>query len=288
MQRGQLVGSACTLLLLLAASGTAAIAQAQAVPTEPVVKHLSLRGSLGYFHDSATRESLDTTALRGDAEYAFDERWSMVGRAGLLALASAPESGDGDFILCFGNPAVLFYLRGEWQGMRYRLGAGGAGPLAVASQTDNGRLRRTAYNNAAGMSGLWDVWLWSPGRGSLLFDAQLDLRLVEKTWVLLELEPALYIPARDLFLDVPVELRLPAAVTIGPRFQSVWVGMRFQAVLSPANEVDSLQLSLGPWLRVAVGCGFVEASYIANAGEPMAGARGPGNWGVHVGGGGTL
>jgi hypothetical protein len=285
VQRDQLVGSACAFFLMLL--GLAASGHAQ-VPTEPFVKHLSLRGSLGYFHHSTERESLDTTALRGDAEYAFDERWSMVGRAGLLALSSAPEAGDGDFIFCFGNPAVLFYLRGEWQGMRYRLGAGGAGPLAVASQVDNGRLRRTAYSTAAGMSGLWDLWLWAPSRGSLLFDAELDLRLVDKTWVLLELEPALYIPARDLFLDVPVELRLPAAVTIGPRYQRVWVGMRFQAVLMPGNDTDSLQLSLGPWLRVAVGCGFVEASYIANAGEPMAGARGPGIWGLHVGGGGTL
>jgi hypothetical protein len=272
------------LLLLVAASG----ADAQAVPTEPVVDHLSLRGSLGYFHHSATRESLDVSTLRGDGEYAFDERWSIVGRAGLLAIASAPEIGDGDFIVAFGNPAVLFYLRGEWRGMRYRFGAGGAGPLAVASQVDNGRLRRTAYSAAAGMSGLWDLWLWSPSRGSLMFDAQLDLRLVDLTWVLLELEPALYIPARELFLDVPVELVLPTAVTIGPRYRTVWVGLRVQAVLMPTHETDGLQLSLGPWLRVAVGCGFLEASYIANAGEPMAGARGPGIWGVHVGGGGTL
>jgi hypothetical protein len=288
VQRRELLRSACTLALVLCAAGSAGVVRAQAVPTEPVVKRLSLRGSAGYFHDSATRESLDTTALRGDGEYAFDERWSMVGRAGLLAVESAPAMGEGDFIFCFGNPAVMFYLRGEWEGMRYRLGAGGAGPLAVASQVDNGRLRRTAYSTAAGMSGLWDLWLWSPSRGSLLFDAQLDLRLIDLTWVLLELEPALYIPARELFLDVPVELVLPTAITIGPRYRTVWVGLRLQAVLMPTNESDGLQLSLGPWIRVAVGCAFLEASYIANAGEPMAGARGPGLWGVHIGGGGTL
>ena len=94
--------------------------------------------------------------------------------------------------------------------------------------------------------------------------------------------------APDLFLDAPVDLVLPLAATFGPRYRSVWVGMRVQAVMLPTNETDQLQLSLGPWLRVAVGCGFLEASYIANAGEPMAGARGPGIWGLHVGGGGSL
>lgn len=290
VQRRESFGTACFLAALLAALCCPAPrrAHAQIGGTEPVVKHLSLHGSLGYFHDSEPQESIDTAALRGDGEYALDEQWSLVGRAGLLALGSSPEVGGGDFVVCFGNPAVLLYRRGEWNGMRYRLGAGGAGPLAVASQEGTGRLRRTAYNTAAGMSGLWDLWLWSPSRGSLLLDAELDLQVVDKTWLKLELEPALYIPARQLFLDVPVELVLPLAATIGPRYQAFSAGLRLQAVFLPTNEADALQLSLGPYLRVAVGCGFLEASYIANAGEPMAGARGPGVWGVHVGGGGTL
>jgi hypothetical protein len=293
VRRRELLKSGCTLgvpgvaaaVLLLAVAGAA---HAQAGETEPVVRHLSLRGDLGYYQDAETHERLDTTALRVDGEYALDERWSLVGRAGLLALGSTPDVGDGDFIVCFGNPAVLLYRRGEWNGMRYRLGAGGAGPLAVASQTDTGRLRRTAYNTAAGMSGLWDLWLWAPSRGAVLLDAQLDVHMIDKTWLLLEAEPALYIPARDLFLDVPLELVLPFAATMGPRYQAFAAGLRVQAVLLPTGEADILQLALGPWLRVAVGCGFLEASYIGNVGEPMAGARGPGIWGVHFGGGGTL
>ena len=274
VQRRQCVRWGRLLGLLIAAAvatGSSAsmprVARAQVSGTEPVVRHLS---------------------LRGDGEYAFDERWSLGMRAGLLALGSSPDVGDGDFVVCFGNPALLLYRRGEWQGMQYRLGAGGAGPLAVASEDGTGRLRRTAYNTAAGMSGLWDLWLWSPSRGSLMFDAELDLRVLDKTWLKLELEPALYIPARQLFLDVPLELTLPVAATIGPRYRQFTAGLRFQAVFLPTNEADGLQLSLGPYLRVAVGCGFLEASYIANAGEPMAGERGPGVWGVHLGGGGAL
>lgn len=249
---------------------------------------MSLHGDLGYFHDSARRESLDTTALRLDGEYALDQRWSFVARWGVLALDSSPEQGGGDFILAPGNPAVLAYRRGEYCNFRYRLGFGGAAPLAVASKLETGRLRRTAYNTAAGMSGLWDLWLWAPSRGSLLFDAELDIHVIHKSWLLLELEPAFYIPARDLFLDVPYELVLPFAATFGPRYRHAAVGMRVQAVVMPTNEADKLALSLGPWLRVAVGCGFVEASYIGNVGEPVAGARGPGIWGLHLGAGGTL
>lgn len=249
---------------------------------------MSLHGDLAYFHDSEPRESLDTLALRLDGEYALDARWSIVMRWGALTLDSNPDQGDGDFVLCFGNPAVLAYRRGDWNGMHYRLGAGGAAPLAVASKQETGRLRRTAYNTAAGMSGLWDLWLWAPSRGALMFDGELDIHVLDKSWLLLEVEPALYIPARDLFLDVPYELLLPFAATFGPRYRYAAVGMRVQAVVMPTNEADKLAFSLGPWLRVAIGCGFVEASYIANIGEPVAGARGPGIWGLHLGGGGTL
>ena len=118
-------------------------ARAQATPAEVYVRHLTLRGDLGYYHASETRESLDTTALRVEGEYALDARWSIAGRAGLLALGSSPDAGDGDFVVCLGNPAVLAYVRGQWGAARYRLGAGGAGPLAVASREQTGRLRRT-------------------------------------------------------------------------------------------------------------------------------------------------
>ena len=56
----------------------------------------------------------------------------------------------------------------------------------------------------------------------------------------------------------------------------------------PADDPDTLQLSLEPQLRFTLGNTFVEVRYTANLDEPLAGERGPRVWGLHLAGGGAL
>jgi hypothetical protein len=247
---------------------------------------LALRGSLGYFSIAEPGMSLNVSTLRASADYAFDARWSIAADLGLVLLESSPHAGSSDLALRPANPTLWGYYRAALFEGSYRLGLGGAAPLATLDDDGNARLQRAALNYASGMNGLWELWLWATDRGAVILRAELEERLVDKTWVLLAFTPALMLPARSAFGDHEADLLLPIAASLGARHRVMWFGLRGQAVFMPTVEPDGLQLALGPWARVVSGSLFFELLVLGNVDEPLAGARGLGVWGLHLSVGG--
>jgi hypothetical protein len=249
---------------------------------------LALAGGLGYFGADQVASSLYVTTWRMGALYAIDARFSVALDAGMVLLRSSPDVGDGDWAVRPGNPAAMGLLRGIWGKTRYRFGAGGSAPLATMSRDRSGPLQHAALNYAAAIDGLWDSWLWATNRSAGLLWGSVEVPVVDKTWLVFTLAPAVYFPAWEAFGEAPVEVILPSALSLSVRHRVVWFGARVQAVFMPRASLDGAQLSLGPWVRVALGSGFLQARVVANIDEPLAGKRGPGIWGIHLGGGGSL
>jgi hypothetical protein len=268
--------------------GVGAVAHAEAADLSPPPRHFALGGEVGYFRDDQGASSLQIVAPRIALQYAFDERWSIAGDYGVVIVDSSPDHGAGEIAVRSGNPTLLGLLRGELGSVRYRVGFGGAAPLAYIDREGEGRLQHAAYNIVPALDGLWDVWLWAASRGALLGFGQAALRLNRWAEAEFEVAPALMIPARDAYaFGEPVELFVPTALGLAFTAGALTPGLRMQAVFLTAGT-DALQLSVEPWLRWRLGGGFLELRYTWNVGEPLAGERGPGSWGLHLGGGGVL
>lgn len=277
-------------IALLAFLLTASSAHAEAADLTPAGPgRFALGGELGYFSQDRGQDALHVFAPRLAAHYAVDARWSIAFDFGVVMLAQSVETGTGDdFAFGLGNPTGLLLYRGELGALRYRVGLGGAAPVARIDRDGSGRLRRTAYNGAQALSGLWDVWLFAPARGAVLGFGKLEGDLHPEAQFELEVAPALMIPAYEAFGSDSLETFLPAALTLSTAKGPVRFGLRFQAVLMPASEPDALQLALEPQLKVDLGSAFVEARYTANLDEPLGGERGPRIWGLHLAAGGAL
>jgi hypothetical protein len=172
--------------------------------------------------------------------------------------------------------------------MRYRAAVGGAAPLAVVEKNGDGRLHRAAYNHAAALSGLFDLSLWAHSHGAVITSGMLDLHVIDRSWLTLELEPTVMIPARRLFFDQDVQVLLPLGASFGPRARPFGFGLRANAVTTVFGDSDAFAFSLGPWVRLETQRMFAQASYLANVFEPLAGARGPGIWALHFAAGGAM
>ena len=272
--------------LLCASAG----ARADGFELPAKTKRAAVGGELGYFHDRQEASSIDVLSTLLELRYAFSPRWSLSADWGLLSAAQNPEHGSADFAWRPGNPTAYAVMEGAWPAGRghYRLGVGGSAPLAVVERDGGqGRLQHLAYNDAQGMDGLWHLWLWAPSRGALLGRAELALDLDPELRLDLAFAPALMIPAREAYGHEPVVTFLPFAVGFSTS-RGIWrLGVRFQAVVMPANP-DVLQTSVVPWIRVALGQAFIEARYTGNIDEPLAGERGPRIWGVQLAAGGVL
>jgi hypothetical protein len=276
------LGCACFWLAL----GSLARAQAVTLPVEP--RHLTLAGELGYFSTTEDSSSLHVLAPRISGQYAFDARYSLAADLGGIGLASSPDQGKGETVLRPGNPTVLGVMRGAWGRTEYRVGLGGAAPLARIDSAGQGRLQHAAFNYAAGLDGLWELWLWAPARAAVVSYGRLELALHPEIRLELAAAPALFIPVYEAFGRDHVDLFIPMLVGLGTKRGPVHLGLRLKAVLMPTSGFDALQLALEPWLRVMLGNGFLEARYTGNVDEPLAGVRGPRVWGLHLGGGGML
>lgn len=284
-------GIAAALAIALLVGG-AQRAQAQTEPTElaAVPGRVSLGGELGYFTQSQVASNLHLVSARLSGRYAFDARWSVQLDLPAVLLDSIPDRGDSDVTVRPGNPTALGMLSGRLGAFDYTLGAGGAAPLAVIEREPEGagRLQHTAYTRVQDMSGLADLWLWAPSRGALLLLARASVALGPLWRVSGEVEPALMIPAREEFAyGASVQLFVPVALAASLQLGAFTPGLRAQAVFMTTRP-DALQLAYEPWLRLGLGTGFLEVRYTGCVGEPLGGKRGPGSWGLHLGGGGTL
>ena len=271
---------------LLVASDVRADA-ADLAPAGP--RRFALGGEIGYFTADQGASNLYLLAPQLFGRYALDARWSIAADFGVVGVLQSPDAGPGEQVAVRpGNPAAFLLWQVEHAVTRCQLGLGGAAPLAVVERDASGRLQRSAYDYAQALSGLWDVWAWAPSRGAIVAYGKLEHDLHPEARFELELAPALLIPARDAFTRDSVDVFLPTAIDFSSHKGPVRFGLRLQAVLMPTAEPDALQLALEPHVRVDFGGAFAEARYTANLDEPLAGARGPRSWGLHIGGGGAL
>ena len=179
-----------------------------------------------------------------------------------------------------GQSTVLGVLRGEPERSLPNWAVLRRSRSSIARQT---RLQHAAHNTPA-LDGLRNVALGSESRrgwawaGDAAF-ARGPGRVRDRTGGDAR--------ARDAHTyGEPVELFVPTALSLARR-GPVTPGLRLQAVFLTTGT-DALQLSLEPSLRWRLGGGFLELRYTWNVGEPVAGERGPGGWGLHLGGGGVL
>jgi hypothetical protein len=268
--------------------GTVARADSFGLPLE--TKRISLAGELSYYRDTEDDASrIDLLATLLEMQYPWTEHWSLAADFGMLTAAQTPDRGSSDLAWRPGNPTAHALLRGDLPHGRYRVGFGASAPLAVIERHGGqGRLQHAAYNDAQGMHGLFDLWLWAPSRAALLARGQLELDLHPQLRLELEAVSAVMLPAREAFRQYPVVVLFPLALGFSTGNALLRAGVRLQAVIMPGNAPDMLQVSIEPWLRVLLGSGFIEARYTGNVDEPLAGERGPRIWGFHLAGGGVL
>lgn len=277
----------CALVALIAAL-RAQPAAAEAVDLTPESHQLAITGELGYFAQSQDASSLYLFVPRVGVQYALNQRFSLAADWGVIGIDSVPEQGSAESVFRAGNPTLFGLYRDEFRGLRYRFGLGGAVPVAGIDMHGQGRLQHVAFNDAQGLSGLWDPWLWAPDRAAAIGFGQAELDIDPELRLQFELAPALLIPVYGAFGRDGVDVFVPTALSLSTHKGPVWLGLRFQAVFMPTNNVDMLQIALEPWLRVLIGSAFVELRYTGNVDEPLAGSRGPDIWGFHVAGGGVL
>jgi hypothetical protein len=290
-QGGRRYGSSVRLGFLAAVAtlwvSTVARADSFGLPLE--TKRVSLGGELSFFRDAQEASRLDVLSSLLEMQYAWSPRLSLAADFGMLGVLQTPEQGSNAFAWRPGNPTASVLYRGELAHARYRVGVGGAAPLAVVERdSGQGRLQHAGYNDAAGMHGLFDLWLWAPSHGALLGRGQLEVDLHPQLRLETEAVVALMIPAREAWGRYPVVVLFPLALGFSTGNQRVRAGVRLQGVVMPANAPDMLQVSIEPWLRVFIGSAFVEARYTGNVDEPLAGERGPRIWGFHLSAGGVL
>ena len=248
-----------------------------------------LAGDIGYYFSDQNNSTLHVVAPRIAAQYAIDERFSVAVDFGLVILSQSPDRGPGAATTVRpGNPVAMALMRDEVGALRYRLGLGGAAPLAVVERDGDGRLQRTAYDFARAMSGLWDVWVWGPSRAAVFGYFKLEYSPHPEVDLELELQPALLIPACEAFQRDPLDFFLPSAFTLLAHKGPLRAGLRVQAVFMPTIEPDMLQLTLEPVMRLLLGSAFIEVRYTAPVDEPLSGERGPRMWAVHLAGGGAF
>jgi hypothetical protein len=271
-------------------AGAETRARAEGVDLTPSgPKHLALGGDLGYFADDQGTTSVFVLAPRIAGHYALNQRWSIAGDFGVVITSQNVDSGEGDEVAFgLGNPTAFALYRGELGALRYRVGLGGAAPLARIDRDGSGRLSRLGYSDAQAQTGLWDVWIYAPARGAVIGYGKLEGDLHPELQFEVEGAPALMIPAWEAFGDDPVQVFLPLALTLSTAKGPVRFGLRGQAVFMPADDPDALQLSLEPQLRVTIKQSYIEVRYTANLDEPLAGERGPRVWGFHLAAGGSL
>jgi hypothetical protein len=276
-------------LAVVATLWVSSVARADSIGLPLETKQLSLGGELSFFRQNEDASRLDVLSTLLEAQYPWSSRWSLAADFGFVTAAETPEQGSGDLTWRPGNPTAHVLYRGELEHARYRIGVGAAAPLAVVERSSGaGRLQQAAYNDAQGMHGLFDLWLWAPSRGALLARGQLEYDLHPELRLELDGATAVMLPAREAFQHYPVVVMFPLALGFSTGKSMVRAGVRFQFVVMPANAPDMLQVSVEPWLRVFIGQAFIEARYTGNVDEPLAGERGPRIWGFHLSAGGVL
>ena len=283
----------CVAAMLAALSAAPAAAQytgpRQIQPTDSAVW-----GEVGLFagSDRVGATDVDTTFFRtllrayfgvGSLELAF--AWGF-------AFGSFDALTADDTAFRFGNPYAALHFKLEKRDFVLRIGGGLA--LPVATIDDDASLEEAfsqslALQGAAAIGGLWDAWLWTADRFSIVAPSfRMDGRGSDFVWAV---EAALGVLIDTSDADRDAEVVIQGAVEGGARLgRSFVLGGRFQTVLWPTVDddldEDLTQLAFGPFIRVEGESGFGYLRMTINLDEPYGFAfDDDGIWGLHAGGG---
>ena len=218
--------------------------------------------------------------IRPSERLAVGARWAGAG----LIYSAHRGPGDGAFVS--GNPAVeaAWHLlhRGK---LDLAVEATVALPLSALPDGEDGGVARAARAQALAADGLWDAWLWAPGRTGLAAALRADAWGSPGGRVEGEVGGSLSLPVREG--TEGVEGYLQAAVGLADVRGAHASGVRLQAVVMPAVEVDVLQVAVVAWGRLKVGRRkHLSLRVLFNIDEPLGrlGAA-SGAWGITLGGG---
>jgi hypothetical protein len=249
----------------------------------------ALAGRIGYHDDDqlAATQRVLTPAFVG--HYAFSRHWSMSAEGGFLWIGAEPRVGDDSGALALGNPTGLAYFT-PWPGARHRLrlGLGGSLPLSLVARGGAGRLQRAGISTAAGMEGLARMELWAPARGAFVGLVQLHGPITDMTSYELRARTALSLAVVRHAGENRADVFVPLSAGIRSRNEWLEGGVFAMVVLTPTSNVDALQLSFAPHVRVHRGRAWFGVRVVAPVDEPLAGSRGPRVWGAFLESGGSL
>jgi hypothetical protein len=251
-------------------------------------------GDIGFFAgDLITADAFAMSPLVGAYFHVIPPlELGFVWGAGYMYVDPASPTADDEGALRSANPYVHAAYRFDSEALVLRVGGGLVLPLLfvpdMADADDVVGLLAVLYGGA--MRGLWNPWMWSAERFSIVIpNARIDFSLHPN--LLLASEMALGIMV-DLSDDPDAETNVgwQFAIEGGGRFAEVLrAGLRFQLVVLFSDADDDAQLALEPFFRADFGPGYVETRLTMNLDDPLGFAFDDGKvWGLHVGGGGRF
>jgi hypothetical protein len=181
-----------------------------------------------------------------------------------------------------GNPQLSGHYRATWGPWRVQAGLGVTAPLATIPLGSDGRLYAFLYNRTLATAGMWNQWLWQPGRMAVPAFLRASYTLASGLTFVLEHADALVFGVRNgqsgtYFVG---QLALEALVPIGAGFA---LCPRLQTVLLPSTGVDRWQSAAGLRGTLTTGLGRFFLGFLANLDEPIAAQAGLARWGFHLG-----
>jgi hypothetical protein len=274
---------ALTGVLGLALALQSVTAEASPLTPAPSPERFAVWGGLAYFTDNSQHASaLHVASHNFGAAYALDPRWSVSLEWGLVGLHSTSDAAPAETVVVIGNPTAFGWYSLAAGETQVRLGLGATFPAATVDAGGGGRLERSAYTHANAMDGHSRVWLWAPSRTSVLVRGESITPLASWLTLSAAVTPALFVPAWSDFVTQRVDFMAPAQLGLSASYQGFELGSRLQAVWMPTSTLDPLQLSVEPGVGFATKDVRVGAYGTINLDEPLAGARGPRIWGLHL------
>ncbi|MDH5671101.1 MAG: hypothetical protein OEZ06_03070 [Myxococcales bacterium] len=250
-----------------------------------------LGGQLGLYaaDNGADATRVSTLSLHG--HYGLDPDWSLGLESGAVWLTTRSDGGDSQGVFRLANQRGWLFRSFELtgRGARLRLGLGGTNPVAIAERGTGARLQRAAYDRAAAMGGLRRLSLWAPNRASVLLAIQLRELRKGKLRADLGIIPELsWVVHGRIAGDPWVHVLAPFVARLSLERWALRPGFRVALAWMPTADLGTSQLSFEPELALQLQRLRFELRFLLNLGEPLAGERGEGVWGLRLGVGASL
>jgi hypothetical protein len=192
------------------------------------------------------------------------------------------SQGLGESTARVGNPIVSGFFRTHANAWQLRLGVGITAPLANLPLGMDGRLYAFVYNQTMAMWGMWNAWLWMPGRMATPATGRADYTFAPgQVWVAeVAVAPVIGVRGGASGTEWLGQVAVEARLSIGASFA---LCPRLQTVLLPSTSVDRLQSAAGLRGILKTRHGNYFAGLLINLDEPLGIWGGLRRWGFHLG-----